>query len=116
MDARELALWLSDCEPEMVVRGVADWIAPAIRQGPEADIEPPLDGRAHIDALVAAAAEYVADHRGEARPTWTVSKERESPVFWHPGPDSLIAHSLVHSPAVFAIRGLLIEEDSLQCV
>ena len=116
MDARELALWLSDWDPEVAVRRVPAWTDRPTRQGPDPDTDPPLDGRAHIDALVAAAAEYVADHRGEARPTWTVSKERESPVFWHPGPDSLIAHSLVHSPAVFAIRGLLIEEDSLQCV
>lgn len=116
MDACVLADWLADAEPEMVVRLVADWIDKAVRLGLEADEVPPLDGRPHIDALVAAAVEYAADRRGEPHPGWTVDPRRESPTFWHPGTPSLLANALVHAPAVFAIRGVLIEEESLQCV
>lgn len=57
MDARELASWLAEAPPEMVVRLVADWIDKAVRLGLEAEVAPPLDGRAHIDALVPAAVE-----------------------------------------------------------
>lgn len=86
-----------------------------LRPGFDPTIEPPLDGRPHIDALVAAAVEYAADRRGDDHPAWTVDPRRESPVFWHPGTPSLLPNALVHAPAVFSVRGLLIEEDSLQC-
>lgn len=115
VDARDLASWLAEAPPEMVVRLVADWIDKAVRLGLEAEVASPLDGRPHIDALVAAAVEYAADRRSEPHPGWTIDPRRESPVFWHPGTPSLLPNALVHAPAVFAIRGLLIEEDSLQC-
>lgn len=99
------------------MRLVADWMDRALKSERfDGDIEPPLDGRRHIDALVAAAVAHVARRRSMPTPAWTIGPGRMSDVFWHPGPAALFPNALVHAPGEFAVRGVFIEEDSLRCV
>ncbi len=114
MDACELAADLASADEVEVVRLVADWIHRAILSDDlDLDLEPPLDGRPHLDALVAAAAAHVAHRRDVPVPRWTIGPTRMSDVFWHPGPAALFPNALVHAPGAFAVRGVFIEADSL---
>ncbi len=113
----DLARWLLDAESGQVVRRTAHWMY-EVRKSPAAgDLDDPgLTGDAVVDALVAAAAESIALHRGEPSPTWTSGPGRFLDRFWYPGRDSLFAWALAHAPAPFSIRGILIEADSLASV
>lgn len=115
--ATDLAAWLRDAQPEQLVRRTAHWLYEAEGPGLRVDLsDPGLTGDAVVDALVAAAAETVALRRGDASPRWTSERERFLDHFWYPGPPSLFAWALAHSPAPFHIRGILIEADSLASV
>lgn len=117
MDATELAQDLAGAEEHELVRVVADWIDRAGRaEHLDLSIEPALDGRSHVDALVAAAAAHVARTRAEPVPAWTIGPHRRSEQFWHPGPPALFANALVHAPGEFAVRGVFIEAASLTSV
>ncbi len=117
MDAAELAVDLAGSEEHEVVRTVADWIDRACRaEHLDLSIEPSLDGRSHLDALVAAAAAHVARARTEPTPAWTIGPRRCSEQFWHPGPPALFANALVHAPGEFAVRVVFIEAASLTSV
>lgn len=119
MDARELARTLAEAGDAEVVRFVADWIDRALtaeRGDLDLAAEPSLDGRSHIDALVAAAAAHVARHLGQPAPSWTIGPERLADTFWHPGPPALFPNALVHAPGEFAVRGVFIEAASLESV
>lgn len=108
---RQLADCLQDLSEPEYVRFVADWIGRATRE--EIEERPPLTGDEVIDALVAAAAAYVGIRRYDGEPGWTVEPGRVLHRLWHPGIPGMFAWSLVHSPASFKSRGILIEEDSL---
>lgn len=115
MDAPELARELTTAAPGEVVRTVADWIARALRADRlDLTVEPPLSGRSHLDALVAAAAAHVARRLGRPPPPWTIGPNRMAEVFWHPGPPELFPNALVHAPGEFAVRGVFIEAASLE--
>ena len=117
MDAVGLRDDLANASPNEVVRLIADWIDRA-RRAPELDLdlEPGLIGIPHLDAATGAAAAHTARLLGRPIPTWTLFAGRFSPTFWHPGPPSTYANALVHAPGEFALRGIFIEEASLQCV
>lgn len=107
--ATDLAVTLAASPEESYVRVVADWLA----HGEVASARPALTGRPVIDALVAAGTAHLARlHQTEA-PTWTQEPTRTLPSFWHPGSDRFFAYSLAHAPAEFAVRGILVEQDSL---
>lgn len=80
------------------------------------DAEPPLDGRRHVDALVAAGAAEVARQRGQTAPSWTNRAHRRTETFWYPGPAALFPNALVHTPLAFRSRGVFVEAASLQSV
>lgn len=116
MDAGDLAADLVDARESDIVRLVADWMDRAMRAEPlDLSAEPPLDGRSHIDALVAAAAAHVARRRSMSIPSWTIGPSRRSECFWYPGPAALFPNALVHSHGEFAVRGVFIEAASLVC-
>ena len=117
MDARSLAADLAVADDPQLVRLVADWMDRALRASDlDLDVEPSLDGRRYVDALIAAAAAQVARRLGRPTPEWTVGPQRRTDAYWHPGPPSLFPNALVHAPGEFAVRGVLVESDSLVCV
>ncbi len=117
MDATELAVALAGADDADVVRLVGDWMDRAARdEALDLSVEPALESRRHVNALVAAAAAQVARDRSLPTPEWTLERTRMSETFWHPGPAALFANALVHAPGEFAIRGVFIEADSLRCV
>lgn len=116
VDAHELADDLGDAEEQDIVRLVADWIDRAQRvEHLDLSGEPSLDGRSHIDALVAAASAHVARTLSMPIPGWTIDARRRSERFWYPGPAALFPNALVHSYGEFAVRGVFIEAASLAC-
>ncbi len=117
MDATSLTSDLRSASEEDLVRLVADWISRATTAAQlDLHVEPPLDGRRHIDALVAAGAAEVARQRGQKAPTWTTTSDRRTETFWYPGPAALFPNALVHAPLAFRSRGVFIEAASLQSV
>lgn len=117
MDARSLAADLADASDGEIVRLIADWMHRAQRDVDlDLEVEPTLDGRRHLDALIAAAAAHVARGLGRPTPTWTIGPDRRTDVYWYPGPPSLFPNALVHAPGEFAVRGVLVEAASLVCV
>ncbi len=116
MDVVELADDLGDAREQDIVRLVADWIDRAQRvEHLDLSNEPRLDGRPHIDALVAAASAHVARTLCLPIPGWTIGPHRCSERFWYPGPAALFPNALVHSHGEFAVRGVFIEAASLVC-
>jgi hypothetical protein len=113
----ELRDWLVAAQTQELVRRTAHWMDEAIKD-PDMGYrdDPGLAGDAVLDAIVAAAVEAVALKRGEDSPKWTSRPERFLNHFWYPGPPSLFAWALAHSPGPFQIRGILIEADSLASV
>lgn len=117
MDARSLAADLRAADDGELVRFVADWMDRATRaEDFDPEIEPPLDGRRHVDALIAAATAQVARIRSRPTPDWTIGPLRTCDRFWYPGPPSLFPNALVHAPGEFSVRGVLVEAESLTCV
>lgn len=95
------------------VRFTAHWMATA----EDVDEEPPLTGNDVIDAMVAAAAALIGLRRTGAEPEWTTRADRGlRNRLWHPGNPRMFAYSLVHAPASFIVRGIVVEEDSLVSV
>jgi len=107
--AADLAATLALSPEESYVRVVADWLA----RGEVASARPALTGRPVVDALVAAGAAHLARLNETEAPAWTREPTRILPSFWHPGSDRFFAYSLAHAPAEFAVRGILVEQDSL---
>lgn len=110
--AADLAATLAASPQENYVRVVADWLA----HGEVALAGPTLTGQPVVDALVAAGTAHLARLRKTEAPPWTREPARILPSFWHPGSDRFFAYSLAHAPAEFAVRGILIEQDSLASV
>lgn len=117
VDARSLAADLLDADDGEIVRFVADWMHRARGEVDlDLEVEPTLDGRRHLDALIAAATAQVARDLGRPTPTWTIGPQRRTDAYWYPGPPGLFPNALVHAPGEFAVRGVLVEADSLVCV
>ncbi len=110
--ALDLVAALADAPESDYVRIVADWLT----RGTVTSVDPGLTGTAVIDALVAAAVAHLARRGDIPVPGWTSAPTRVLRSFWHPGSDRFFAWSLAHAPAEFAIRGVLIEQDSLVSV
>jgi len=108
----DLVATLAASPEESYVRVVADWLA----HGEVAPAGPALTGRPVIDALVAAGTAHLARLNQTEAPAWTQEPTRILPSFWHPGSDRFFAYSLAHSPAEFAARGIIVEQDSLVSV
>ncbi|MDD4865738.1 MAG: hypothetical protein PHQ28_00975 [Mycobacterium sp.] len=108
----DLAEQLQHVTEREYVRFTAHWLTSASNL----DEEPPLTGNRLIDALVSAASAHAAFTSTGQVPSWTGTKARVLDHFWHPAHPNLFAYSLVHSPASFALHGILIEEGSLVSV
>lgn len=115
--AADLASWLLEAREQELVRRTAHWLYEVRHLTDQGELaDPGLTGTAVVDALVAAAAETAALRTGRRSPGWTSDPERFLDHFWYPGPDSLFAWALAHTPSPFKIRGVLIEADSLASV
>jgi hypothetical protein len=110
--ADDLAATLAASPEESYVRVMADWLA----HGEIDPAGPALTGRSVIDALVAAGTAHLARLNKTEAPDWTREPARVLPSFWHPGGDRFFAYSLAHAPAEFAVRGIIVEQDSLVSV
>jgi hypothetical protein len=110
--AADLVATLAAVTEESYVRVVADWLA----HGEIAPAGPTLTGQPVVDALVAAGTAHLARLNETEAPAWTQEPARILATFWHPGSDRFFAYSLAHSPAEFAARGILVEQDSLVSV
>lgn len=98
--------------PAEYVRFVAHWLSGAT----DLDEPPDLTGDPVVDALVAAAAAHLAFARTGQVPAWTEEPARSLRTLWYPGPDALFPNALVHSPLLFTLHGVLVEEASLASV
>ncbi|MFB9785246.1 hypothetical protein [Rhodococcus baikonurensis] len=108
-----LANALRSVEENEYVRFTAHWISEA----GNVDDEPDLTGNDVVDAVVSAASALVGMRRNGNEPEWTTRPGRGlRSRLWHPGNPRMFAYSLVHAPASFAIRGVVIEKDSLASV
>ena len=115
--AAELSAWLLQAREHELVRRTAHWLYEVQKLEDQAELtDPGLTGSSIVDALVAAAAETAALRAGQRSPEWTSDPARFLDHFWYPGPDSLFAWALAHTPSPFKIRGVLIEADPLASV
>ena len=108
----ELARTLRELDEHEYVRFTAHWMTVAT----DLDIAAELTGHEVVDALVAAAAAYVAYQRSGAEPAWTYRPGRAlKDRLWHPGAPGMLPYSIVHSPGSFIVRGLVVARDALSC-
>ncbi len=79
------------------------------------EAEPALTGKASFDALLAGAAEYVANRFGEPGPLWTVTIDRFIPyAWWVSDLPSVRAFALVGTPVSFRRRGIYLDRYDLR--
>jgi transcriptional regulator with XRE-family HTH domain len=76
---------------------------------------PPTTGDLRYDALLAAAAEHLSTHAGIPTPSWALNPDRAFDGFWWVSDlPSARAQALVHSPASYRRRGVLIDRRDLE--
>jgi transcriptional regulator with XRE-family HTH domain len=76
--------------------------------------EPPSTGDVRFDALLAAIAEDLCVHAGEAPPSWVHDASRFlDRAWWVSGLPSARAAALVHAPASFRRRGVMLDRHDL---
>ena len=76
--------------------------------------EPPSTGDVRFDALLAAIAEDLCVHAGEAPPSWVHDPSRFlDRAWWVSGLPSARAAALVHAPASFRRRGVMLDRYDL---
>jgi len=76
--------------------------------------EPPATGDARFDALLAAVAEDLCVHAGEVPPAWVHHPSRVlDHAWWVSDLPSARAAALVHSPASFRRRGVMLDRRDL---
>lgn len=124
------AATIRDClarqNPDGALRAVIELLDGLLRSAdPSDDLrrEPDTTGTPEWDAAIAAACERAARLTGVAVPGWTAAPSRFLNRFWVPVEDILGRPSpglavlvLASSPPEFAIRGVLIDADSLASV
>lgn len=77
--------------------------------------EPPLTGDSRFDALLAAVAEDACLRAGKTPPSWVYRPERFLDGAWWVSPlPSARAQALVHTPASFRRRGVMMERRDLE--
>lgn len=77
--------------------------------------EPAPVGDRRFDALLAAAAEHLAVHAGLPVPTWSLDPDRVVDGFWWVSDlPSARTQALVHAPASFRRRGVLLDSHDLE--
>jgi transcriptional regulator with XRE-family HTH domain len=77
--------------------------------------EPPTTGDRRYDALLAATAEHLAVHAGLPTPAWALQHDRVIDGFWWvSGLPSARAQAMVHAPASFRRRGVLLARHDLE--
>lgn len=77
--------------------------------------EPQLTGDIRFDALVAAIGEYLAAKHGISPPRWVQSKTRFlDGAWWISELPSARARALVHTPASFRRRGVMLDRRDLE--
>ncbi len=109
----DLARTLRGLDEHEYVRFTAHWMTAA----DELDNAAELTGDEVVDALVAAAAAFVAYQRCGAEPEWTYQPGRAlNNRLWHPGAPGMLPYSIVHSPGSFIVRGIAVARDALVCV
>jgi transcriptional regulator with XRE-family HTH domain len=78
-------------------------------------VEPGPTGDGRFDALLAAIAEDLCVHAGITPPPWVHDEARFLPVpWWVADLPSARAHALVHAPASYRRRGVLIDRHDLE--
>jgi transcriptional regulator with XRE-family HTH domain len=76
--------------------------------------EPPATGHVRFDALLAAIAEDLCVHAGEIPPTWVHDASRFlDHAWWVSNLPSARASALVHAPASFRRRGVMLDRHDL---
>jgi len=76
--------------------------------------EPALTGHARFDALLAAIAEDLCVHAGVAPPAWVHGRHRFLDGFWWVSDlPSARARALVHTPASYRRRGVMLDRHDL---
>lgn len=76
--------------------------------------EPPSTGEPCFDALLAAIAEDLSVHADEVPPAWVHDAGRFlDRAWWVSGPPSARAAALVHAPASFRRRGVMLDRHDL---
>jgi hypothetical protein len=74
-------------------------------------------GSKHWDALLGALAEHLAFHDDADIPEWVEAPERFLDAFWFPSnTPAARGDALVHAPASFLRRGVMVERRSLERV
>ncbi len=77
--------------------------------------EPRETGDPRFDALLAAVAEDLAVHAGVAPPAWVFKAGRTiDGLWWASDLPSARAHALVHTPASYRRRGIMIDRHDLE--
>ena len=114
---------LSGGDADAALRAVIqlfDDLCYAVDPWTELRLEPPTTGTAEWDAAIAAACERAARLTGTAVPGWTAAPSRFLDRLWAPVEDilgrtapGLIVMLLAWSPPEFAVRGVLIDAESL---
>ena len=117
---------LAGDDPDGALRTVIELLDGLLRSPDPADDlrrEPDTTGAPEWDAAIAAACERAARLTGVAVPGWTAAPSRFLDRLWVPVEDilgrtspGLAALALASSPPEFAIRGVLIDADSLVSV
>ncbi len=73
---------------------------------------------ARWDAFLAAYVEHLCWHDGVDPPAWVFDDDRYLNEFWYPATSSptLRVEAVVHSPAAFEVRGVLMSDRELTVV
>lgn len=83
--------------------------------GPLIEAEPPPTGDERYDALLAASAEHLAVHAKVPIPGWTQDPRRTIDGFWWVSDlPSAKAQALLHTPASYRRRGVMIDRHDLE--
>jgi len=70
------------------------------------------------DAFLAAYADHLCWHDGLPSPSWVFDRDRYLNAFWYPATSSptLRVEAVVHAPAAFEVRGVLMSDRELLVV
>jgi len=115
--AREIAQ-VPRVETELRLRLVWEFLRGAKEDGQPIGLlveqEPEPTGDPRFDAMLAAVAEDLCVHEGQAPPAWVFRAHRFLPVaWWVSNLPSARAMALVHAPASYRRRGVMVDRHDL---